>query len=48
MDSIQYKGYWIDFNVYGKGEYTLQNGDADLWFETLEEAKDYIDSLEEE
>ena len=43
-----YKGYWIEFNTYGNGEYTVQYNGDDVVFDTKEEAKKFIDSLEEE
>lgn len=46
--SIEYKGYSIDYNIYGKGEYTVQTWDGeDNWFTSEEEAKSFIDGLEE-
>lgn len=48
MESTQYKGYWIEFNLYGDGEYTVQYCGDDVIFETLEEARKFIDDLEEE
>lgn len=48
MESTQYKGYWIEFNFYGDGEYTVQYLGDDIVFETVEEARKFIDSLEEE
>ena len=48
MESTQYKGYWIEFNVYGDGEYTVFYDGDDLCFETLSEARKFIDSLEVE
>lgn len=46
--SIEYKGYSIDYNIYGKGEYTVQTWDGeDNWFTSEEEAKSFIDGLDE-
>ena len=38
-----YKGYGIDFNVYGLGEYSVQFCGDDIMFDTLQEAKAFID-----
>jgi len=47
-ESLMYKKYVIGHNFYGKGEYTvLYNGD-ELWFDTLEEAKKFIEEIREE
>lgn len=40
---IEYKGYYIAFNLYNQGEYTIQIDGDDLWFMTEEEAKIFID-----
>lgn len=41
---IEYKGYYIEFNIYGKGEYTVQlNDGSDAWCSSVEEAKAIID-----
>lgn len=48
MATTMYKGHWIEFNFYKRGEYTVQYGDSDLWFDTEEEAKAFIDSIEKE
>ncbi len=39
----QYKGYTIEFNVYGSNEYTIFFEGDDVWFDTLDEAKAFID-----
>ena len=41
----EYKGYKIEFNFYGKGEYTVQVDGDDCWFNSEAEAKTFIDSL---
>lgn len=43
-----YKGYYIEHNFYGKGEYTVDFEGSDLWFTTQREAKEFIDSIQEE
>ena len=44
----EYKGYAIEFNIYGQNEYTVQLDDgSDLWCVTKEEAKKMIDEIVE-
>lgn len=45
---IKYGGYWIAQNFYGNGEYTVQYNGDDVVFDTLEEAKAFIDEMERE
>ncbi len=40
---MEYKGYFIEYNIYGKSEYTVQFCGDDYWFSTEKEAKDFID-----
>lgn len=40
-----YKGYQIDFNIYGDNEYSVQYCGDDFIFSDLESAKNFIDSL---
>jgi len=40
---MEYKGYYIEYNFYGKGEYTVQYEGDDVWFNTIKEAKEFID-----
>lgn len=42
---IKYKGYGIDFNVYGINEYSVQYCGDDFMFKSIEEAKAFIDSI---
>ena len=42
---IEYKGWMIEFDFYGRNEYTVQFCGDDLYFPTLKEAKSFIDSL---
>lgn len=42
-----YKGYEIECNCYGRNEFTVSFEGDDVWFETLDEAKAFIDSMEE-
>lgn len=39
----EYRGFAIEFNFYGSGEYTVQYDGDDVWFTTLDEAKAFID-----
>ena len=48
MESIICDGYWIEYNIYGQGEYTVQYNGDDVWFDTLEEAKAFIYQIESE
>lgn len=43
---MNYKGFGIDYNIYGLNEYSVQdeNGD-DFIFETVDEAKAFIDEI---
>lgn len=43
--TITYKNYSIEYNFYGKGEYTVFYEGDDLYFRTLKEAKAFIDTL---
>lgn len=38
--------YYIEYDFYGKGEYTVQYCGDDVIFWTLEEAQEFIDGLE--
>ena len=40
-----YKGYGIDHNVYGMGEYSVQYCGDDLIFPTIWAARNFIDSI---
>ena len=42
---VEYRGYCIDYNVYGLKEYSVQVDGDDVLFETVEDAKLFIDSL---
>lgn len=44
-DMTEYKGYFIEFNIYGQNEYTVQVGGDDVFFLTEAEAKAYIDRI---
>ncbi len=47
MTAETYKGYGIDFNLYGDNEYSVQYCGDDLIFGTLEEAETFIDEIVE-
>ena len=44
----EYKGYYIDFNIYKQKEYSVQYCGDDFLFKTEEEAKAFIDSIQED
>lgn len=44
-DTIEYNGYYITYNAYGKGEYTVDIDGDDVWCKSLEEAKAVVDSI---
>ena len=43
----EYKGYYIEHDFYGQDEYTVQYCGDDVIFKTKEEAKAFIDELDE-
>lgn len=43
---MNYKDYYIEFNFYGKNEYTVQYCGDDIFFRTEDEAKAFIDSIQ--
>ena len=45
VSNISYKGYDIYFNVYGQNEYTVWFEGDDIYFRSLNEAMDFIDSV---
>lgn len=44
---MNYKGYGIDFNLYGNNEFSVQYCGDDYIFSTLDAAKKFIDSISE-
>ena len=44
---IEYKGYYIETNLYGENEITVQYCGDDISFPTIQEAKEFIDELED-
>ena len=45
MTTTEYKGYGIDYNFYGEGEYSVQYDGDDMEFRTLDDAKRFIDEI---
>lgn len=43
----EYRGYYIEYNFYGRNEYTVQYCGDDCYFATKDEAKAFIDGLME-
>ena len=41
----EYHGYYIEFNLYGANEYSVQYCGDDVIFKTEEEAKVFIDEM---
>lgn len=41
----EYKGYGIDYNFYGEHEYSVQYDGDDVMFETIEDARAFIDEV---
>lgn len=44
---IEYKGYYIEHNIYSFEEYTVQYCGDDIVFKTEEDAKHFIDQITE-
>lgn len=44
----EYKGYGIEYDGYGEGEYTVQYKGDDVWFASMEDAKAFIDEVTSE
>ena len=43
----EYNGYYIEYNIYGENEYTVQFCGDDVVFETMKQAQAFIDSVNE-
>lgn len=43
---MEYKGYYIEYNFYGLNEYNVQYCGDDIMFKSVNEAKEFIDSIE--
>lgn len=41
----EYKGYYIESNFYGEGEYSVQYDGDDIIFQSEAEAKAFIDEI---
>lgn len=48
MTNTEYKGYYITHNAYGNNEYTVQYDGDDCYFDSEDDAKKFIDELEED
>ena len=46
-DVIEYKGYYIEHGFYGGDEYTVQYDGDDVEFNSVEDAKQFIDEVSE-
>lgn len=46
MKDIEYNNYHIVVNFYGHNEITVQYCGDDIIFNSIEEAKEFIDSIE--
>lgn len=42
---IEYRGFYIEFNIYGSEEYTVQYIGDDVVFSSEKEAKEFIDMI---
>ena len=42
----EYRGYNIEHNIYGRGEYSVEYCGDDVIFDTEEQAKAFIDEVE--
>ena len=42
---MEYKGFFIEFNIYGANEFTVQYCGDDIIFDTEEEAKGFIEEV---
>ena len=42
---IKYNGYYIEYNIYGQNEYSVQYCGDDFMFTTETEAKKFIDDI---
>ena len=43
----EYKGYYIEFNIYGSKEYSVQYCGDDVIFNSEKEAREFIDEISE-
>ena len=42
----EYKGYYIEFNLYGQNEYSVQYCGDDVIFTSEQDARAFIDSIQ--
>ena len=42
---MEYKGFYIEFNIYGSNEYTVQYCGDDILFDSEQEAKEFIEEV---
>jgi len=42
---MTYKGFGIEFDIYGNNEYSVQYCGDDVIFDTEEQAKEFIDDI---
>ena len=42
---MEYKGYYIEFNIYGSNEYTVQYCGDDILFDSEQKAKEFIEEV---
>lgn len=45
---MEYKGFYIEYNLYGLKEYSVQYCGDDLIFRSEEEAKQFIEEIAKE
>lgn len=44
-ETIEYRGYFIEYNAYGECEFTVDVEGDDIWCNTLTEAQEFVDDL---
>lgn len=44
--TFDYRGYLIEYNLYGAHEYTVVYDGDDIWFNSYSEATNFIDEME--
>ena len=42
---MEYKGFYVEYDFYGRDEYTVQYCGDEIWFESKEEAIQFIDEV---
>lgn len=45
IKEVEYKGYYITIGFYANGDVTVQYDGDDIYFHTVEEAKEFIDEI---